>query len=304
MDADAKLDFDASREFLDALFKEVCVEESTLSGGIKLGVGGNVLQNLRETRVVFGNPRDNLIKLTGGLFESVGVDLSEIHKQQMRNRFDFYYLTLAISMMPGRGVQFTRAECILDFFPKGEQEPIVQAIFPKSEWKPVLTWGAGMNLGLNGNLEWVAEMDSRDLPTASHEEIPGRLKSNIGGKGEIKAFVIIPDYSFELGRVTVAATGEGGSECRWRIDKPEIQKAQTIRFATVFKVPKGTKSIEIVGRVWVEPSMSWLTANLGDVYDSLRDKVKRLFMMNDEDRKGVDRLPIGDHERWMIELPA
>jgi hypothetical protein len=239
-------DLQESQALLDQLFDEVSSEEAVMSGGTRLGRGGAALQGLRETKVFFGTPRDNLIHLTPNLFQSVGADLSEVRKRQMREDFDFYYMTLTVSMQPGRGAQFTRVECELDFGPKGPSEPIVQSIFPKSEWKEVLNWGGGMKMGLNGNLESVAGVDMKALPKGLLEKLPGQIKAKIVNKNKLEAFIAIPDYVYKLGRSEIAAMGEGNSRTFWRIEKPDLKEAQTVQFGVVFKVPKGTTAIELV----------------------------------------------------------
>ncbi len=294
-------DLSDAQDLLYELFTAVKSEESTLTAGTKLGMGSDALKSLRETKVTFGNPRNDLIRLTKKLFDNVGVELTEIHKRQMRDQFDFYYMTLTVSMQPGRGAQFTRVECKLDFGPKGTGEPIVQAIFPKSEWREVLSWGGGMNLALNGNLELGAEVR---LPDAVRiENLPTPMRANIANKDELKAFIVVRNYSFKLGRSEIVATGEGSSECYWRIETPNLQETQTLQFGVVFKVPKGTTSIELTGLVAAEPCMNWLVANVRDVFEDLSNKLQDLLRRKDDERKGKECLLIGDHEKWPIPLP-
>ena len=290
-----------AQKLLNELFNEVSAEESPLAAGTKLGTGGNALQSLLKTKISFGNPKDNLVRLTETLFQDIGIEITQLHKQQMSKRFNFYYMTLSVSMQPGRGTQFTRIECALDFAPKGENEPIVQTIFPKSEWKEILTSGVELNLGLNGNLEWIAGISLPDMVMT--EELSGSLKAKVATKNELNAFITITNYSFELGRTEIAAVGEGNSKCFWRIEKPDLRKTQTVKFGIVFKVPKVTKSIELNGMVLAEPSFNWLTANMRYVFEHLSDNLKKFLLLTDDERQGIDRLPIGDHEKLTILLP-
>lgn len=286
-----------TQELLTELFNEVKVAESTLSGGVKLGKGGNALQGLRETKVTFGNPTDNLIRLTPKLFEEVGLELTEIYKRQMRQQFNFYYMTLAVSMQPKRGANFTRLECGLDFGPKGASEPIVQTIFPKNEWHEALSWGGGMYLGLDDNLNWSLGVD---IPNLESKAATLKTNLNIAHKNELKAFITMPDFAFHLGRFDIAATGEGNSECFWRIDKSEIQNLLTAHFGLVFKVPKDVTSLELTGTVIANASVDWLISNLRDVARDLSDHLKELLRRI---RKKERELPIGDHEKWTLPLP-
>jgi hypothetical protein len=291
-------DINDAGQLLDQLLEEVKAEEGTLAGGAKLGPGAQALQQLKETRVTFGNPYNNLARLTPGKLEKFGVELPEIQKQQMNERFDFYYMTLSVSMQPGRGVQFSRLECHLDFKPKGKDEPIIHSIFPNSEWREVLRLGRGMELGLNGNLQWSANVPGDVLQNLPN--LPASIKGQLESKNKMNAYITMPDYSYKLGQTEIAATGEGNSECFWRIDKPELKQAQTVQFNTVFKVPKGLKKIQLTGRVSVEPDFQWLTGKIRDVFEFLGDGLKKLLGAG---RSGKGRLPVGDGEQWDIELP-
>jgi hypothetical protein len=293
-------DLNNTYKLLDELFQEVSDQEGMLTAGTKLGMGGSTLQCLRDTKISFGNPKDNLIHLTEELFHDVGLELSPIHKQQMGDRYNFYYMTLAVSMQPGRGTQFTRVECKLDFAPKGEHEPIVQTLFPNSEWKEMLKLGTELKLGLNGNLDWQAGVSD----PAIMKNLPGSIKANVSSSNEFKACITIPSYSFELGKPEIEAVGAGNSECFWRIEKPDLQKAQTVQFGMVFKVPKATKMLELTALVVVEPDFRWLTTNLADVFDELSSKLKNLLSRKDHERQGKERLPLGDHEKWRLVLPG
>ena len=296
------MDLKAAEELLNQLFEEVKNGEGMLSGGTKLGLGGDSLQQLKKTSISFGNPYHQLTRLTEEKFRGPGSEGDGFQKQ-MLNHFDFYYMTLPVSMQPGRGVQFTRLECHLDFGPKGENEPIVHRIFPKSEWREMLQSGIDFNLGLDGKLEWTLDRENLDNTPTPADNLPAGLKSKLETKNQFKVYMAVPGYRYELGRTEIAALGEGNSQCFWRIDKPQLKKIQTIPLDIVFKVPKGTTSIELTGIVSVEPDFKWLTANIKDVFDILSDKLKGLFKKEPGERKNEERFPCGDHEEWTIKLP-
>ncbi len=283
---------------LEELFQEVSSEEGYLAGGVELGIGGNALQGLRETKVTFGNPKNNLIRLNEERFQKNSLALSPIHQQQMAT-YDFYYMTLASSMQPGPGTQFTRVECKIDLGPKGEDEPIVQSIFPTSEWRDLLKAGVDMTVGLDGNLSWKAA-----VPDLSAVELPGSIQGSVTNANEFKACVTIPKYTFELGRSDITAVGEENSECFWRIDKTDLKKAQTVQFGMVFKVPKGVETLDLTGLVVVEPNFGWLTSKLSDVFEALGSKLQQFLLKKDNERQGKERLPVGAHEKWVLDLPG
>jgi hypothetical protein len=292
-------DLTDSQALLDELFTEVQKKEGTMAGGVKLGVGGRTLDDLRATRISFGNPANDLIRLTPKLFSDLDLELSEIHKRQMRDQFDFYYMTLTLSLQVRGDVQFRRVIAWLGFGPKGPGEPIVQTLFPQSLWKPVLSWGGGLKLGLDANLNWsVAVPDGFDL-----QGVPAELQGKVGNENALKALIAMPDFSYELGRAEIAAAGEGNSECSWDIAQPSLAKTHNLKFGLVFKVPRGTRRVELLGQATAEPSFNWLIANVSNVFSRLNTGLQDLLGQSDDQRRGRERLPIGDHEHWSLDLP-
>ncbi|MCP2728540.1 hypothetical protein [Limnofasciculus baicalensis] len=284
---------------LSDLFQEVQKWEGTLSGGTALGFGAEAVDSLFKTKVSFGNPRDRLIHLTEEIFSNSGTELNNIYKQQMREQFDFYYITLTVDLRPERAARFWRLTCRLDFNPKGSNEPIVQSLFPTQQWRSVMSFGVGMDVGLNGNLEWNIGVDSAQLADLS-QLLPGDLQANLGSKDNLDAFIAIPSYRYELGHPEILTNGEGNSTCYWKIQDNELQKIGTAKFAIVFKVPKGTESITLKGLVWAEPDLNWLTADIRDVFGDLSDRLKQLLRQKNN---AAHRLARGDAEEWTLTLP-
>lgn len=90
---------------LSDLFQEVQKWEGLIAGGTKLGRGAEAVESLRQSKVSFGNPRDRLVRLAEDTFKNSGTELNEIYRQQMREQFDFYYLTLTVDLRPGRAAR-------------------------------------------------------------------------------------------------------------------------------------------------------------------------------------------------------
>lgn len=292
--------FQETDSLLGDLFEEVKKKEAFLSGGQELPLGTAAVGQLLQTKVRFGNPKDSLVFLTEEVFGASGLDINTILRQQMREQYDFYYMTVTVDLVSKPGTQFRRLVCELNFGPKGNREPIVQTTFPNSKWREVINLGIGMELGLNGNLDWVAGVDSTPLGSML-DDLPSELKANIANKNGFKAFVSIPNYTYKLGRSEITTSGEGNSICNWCIDDQELQNCGTMKFAMVFKVPKGTESITLDGIAWAEPNMSWLTADIRDVFDELSAKFKDLFKRGDVAARQLARGVIG--EKWMLILP-
>lgn len=290
-----------AQEFLTTLFTEVQEQESPLAGGTKLGMGSTALQGLRETRIAFGHPTNNLIKLTPALFQATGIELSAIWQQQMQTRFDFYYLTLSVSLQPGKGTQFRRVECWLNFASSGGNDVIIQRMFPTSAWKEILSLGGEVSLTLDGALDWGVSVD---LPAAFNlAQLPVAVQTHLANKDTLKAFVTIPRYTLKLGRTEIAATGEGNSACFWRIERAELRETQSVEFALVFKVPQGTKTVSLTGLVAIEPDMKWLVNSIRNVFAYLSAPLQAILRRHESERNGKERLPLGDHETWTLTLP-
>lgn len=292
-------DLAANASLIEELFSDVTKWEGSLAGGQKLDEGGAALRSLKETKVQFGNPRANLVAITAEQLHGSGIELSSIQTQQLESSHDFYFMTITVDMRPEPGAQFKALACELNFGPKGVDEPIVQSIFPKTLWKNVMTFGGGMNLGLDADLNWKVGVDASKLSALS-DKAP-ELSANLENKNDMKSHIVLHDFSYDLGRFDIAASGEDNSECYWYIQNAELQQMLTTKFSLVFKVPKGTKEFTLTGKAWAEPSMSWLTANVRNVFGNLGGKFQDLFRKRDE---AASDLAQGAAETWTLPLPG
>lgn len=295
----SKPNFDENDTLLSELLKEVQKWEGTLAGGTKLGINAEKVDSLFHTKVSFGNPRDRLIRVTENTFKDIGTELDSIYKQQMQEQFDFYYMTLTTALRSERGARFWRLTCELDFSPKGNNEPIIVSLFPTQKWRSLLGSGVGMDVGLNGKLNWDVGVDTSKLAELL-DLIPEEIKANVASKSNFKAFLAIPAYEYNLGHSEILTNGEGNSTCYWRIQDQELQKIGTAKFGIVFKVPKGTESMTLQGTVWAEPDLNWLTADIRDVFANLSDRLKQLLKQKNEAARHFAR---GDAEQWELNLP-
>lgn len=281
----------------DVLLDQLFQMTTDMAGGQKFDFADRV-DSLRQTKVQFGNPRDNLIALTPRKLHDSGLELSSIRKEQMRTEYDFYYMTITVDLRPQPGAHFQALACELDFGPKGGQEPIVQSIFPQNKWKDVLAFGGGMSLGLDGNLDWNVGIDATKLSELL--SLPADVAASLDNKNAMKSYIVLKDFAYDLGRFEIAAYGEGNSECYWYIQNADLQQSLSTRFGIVFKVPKGTESITLRGVAWAEPKVSWLTANLGDMLKRLKEEFQKLL---NRPEAAAQMLSRGAGEEWIITLP-
>ena len=295
----SKPDFTKNNALLSELLNEVQKWEGTLAGGTKLEVNAEKIDSLFQTIVSFGNPRDQLIGLTENTFTESGTELNSIYKKQMQNQFDFYYMTLTVALRPKRAARFWRLTCEFDFSPKGNNEPIIVSLFPTQKWRSVISFGVGIDIGLNGNLSWNVGVDDAYLAQLSNS-IPKDVKANLISKNNFQAFLALPAYNYNLGHSEILTNGEGNSNAYWRIQDGELQKIGTAKFGIVFKVPKGTESITLQGTVWAEPDINWLTANIRDVFANLSEQFQQLLRQKNQ---VADQFARGDAEKWELNLP-
>ncbi len=285
---------------LKSIAQTVQIAEGNLGsakGDHKVSPAETALQRLDQTRISLGNPRDNLVRLTPRLFTAINVELDPIQKAMLAGN-NFYYMTVAVSMIPGNGVQFSQLKLELDFEPKGSNEPLVHSMFPTAAWKDVITYGAGLSLGLNARLQWSAGLDSDKAAEAlkqAHVNLPGEVSANVSNKNKYSAFITIPDFSYNMGRAEIEAAGEGNSFCYWLFEKPELKESQNVKFGMVFKTPKKVKKVNLTGKIKAQTSMPWLTANLRAVFNALNPNQQNAI------RSG---LVLGDYKEWEVSLPA
>jgi hypothetical protein len=288
-----------SAAILEDFLTEVNKLEGSLAGGqkLELGKGGEALNSLRETKIELGNPRDKLFRLTSNRLKEVGFNLQEIHKRQQSDTYNFYYITVPINLFGSPGVEFDDLICELDFEPKGEQEPIIQALFPTGEWHEVMSYGAGATLTINADygFDMGLNLDEEEL-SKLRQRLPGSITWNVQNKSTMKGIVVIPDFKFSIGRKEIAAAGLQNSHCRWIISAPELHQADNMEFGIVFKVLKECVKIELTAKVTAQPSMSWLAAQLRHLAKSLVQRFQNVI-------RGSEPMVMGAAEKWSLTLP-
>ena len=272
-----------------------------LDAGKSVSLGAADIQLYRSAKIKFSNPLANLEPLTPTLFEQVGIQLSPLHAEQMRHRFDFYHMTLSVQMRPEPGTYFRALGCQLNFGMDTAGEPIVVSIFPDEQWQEVYKFGGSLQLNLDGNLGFEVGIEGLDTAVAQ-STLPAHLQSKLINKNEMNSFIQIPAFAYSRGRFNIAAYGPDGSECYWYLDNDEISQTLTAQFTIVFKVPKGSKAISLKGVAWAEPDMNKLTANFRPVITRFQNSLRDLFSGAN---KGAREFAVTVGETWdEIGLPT
>lgn len=289
--------FEKAQDLLNDLFEEVKSKENKLAGGEtqELRRGTSAVQRLKETTVTFGNPLSKLIRLTVEGFQSKGIELNYEIKQLM-NQYDFYSMVVSVYPKWQPSVLISKLECQLDFGAKGNQQPIVHRIIPDSKWQTLLNAGVSLNMGLDANLDVGVEIDASELIKIANLPDYDQLKASLGTRDEFQAFLVLDVLNYQCGQFNIFAQGEDNSQCYWRIEKPEIKDKSTVKFDIIFKVPKGWESIDLIGKVWIEPNIDWLNGELSDVIQALPPYLRDLFGNKDRAAKSF---AVGIKEEWI-----
>jgi len=254
------------------------------------------LEELGNTRITFGHPEANLVHLTSGLLKKMGLELDAIQKARLKTD-SFYYLTIAVSMIPGDAVVYDQLKCELEFEASdGNRVPIIYKMFPGPEWKAIMQWGGELTLGLGADFNWSINLDLEKPEVMTFfNQLPATIQAKVQNKNNYKGAIKIPSFSYSMGRAEISATGEGNTFGFWDIQKPELKQSQTINFVMVFKAPKSVKKVKLTGKTTAGTSKNWLFSNLKPLLSSLSKSQTETV------KKG---LPLGDYQEWDLKLPA
>ena len=292
-------DFDDTKDLLNDLFADVKRQESFLSGGIEeeLTQGAIAIQRLQQTKVTFTNPDSRLIPLTVEGFKAKNVEL-DYEIQELMKRFDFYSMVISVNPQLQPSVLISSLKCKLKFGEKEQKSPLIHQIIPDSKWQNLVNAGVNLNLGLDANLDIGVGIDAAELANLPDYD---KLKASVGTKNEFKGFITLDGLNYKCGKFILVAQGVDDSQCDWEMQKPEIQEQSTIRFNIIFKVPKGWESIDLIGEVWIEPSIDWLHGELIYVIDSISPHLTNIFGNKE---KAAQKFAVGKKETWNnIKLP-
>jgi hypothetical protein len=158
----------------------------------------------------------------------------------------------------------------------------------------VLNWGGALHLGLDGDMEWSAQVEQVDTKIA---QLEGALAGRVSNMNQASSFVKITPFEYSLGRMEIETTFTA-QKAMWRLDGKHALRSQgQIQFVVLLKAPIELRELQMEVAVQAEPSFDWLTAQVEHVLErlpkSLHDILKK--------KRG---LALQAFEKWTIVLPS
>jgi len=283
-------------ELLDVAIVQARKWETPLGKGRK-GKAERAFEALKKGRLELGHPQAKTQRLRPRDFEERGLTLSPEVKNSMRGKegYAFYVVPVPVLLFPGRGAQYRLLESQLAFDVKrGQRRPAVHSVFPEPVWTPVLNWGGSLNLALDGNLQWGAEVEQSE---ARIGRLGGGLAGRVGNLNQLTSFIKIVPFEHSLGRMEIEAD-HSDRTAMWRLDSKRVfrGKKQT-RLVVLLQAPREASQVWVEAAAQAEVSFGWLTAQISHVFDRLPEAIQGIVKR----QKG---LPLQDFRTWTLDLPA
>ncbi len=128
-------------------------------------------------------------------------------------------------------------------------------------------------------------------------KLDDQLTNFVGRQNRLRGFMgVTPPFEHNLGQMEITAAFSP-STAAWRLDSAKtIRNQGNMPFVIVTKVPKAATQITIEAAAQAEPSFTWLTAQVSQVFDRLPQAIQQII----RGRKG---LPLQDFQTWTLDLP-
>ena len=283
-------------ELLSAAIAEARKWETPLGKGRK-GKAERAFEALSKGRLELGHPQAKTQRLRPKDFQERGLTLSPEVKKSMwgKDGYAFFVLPVPVLLFPGRGAQYRLLESQFAFDVKGEKrQPAVHSIFPEPLWTPVLNWGGGLNLALDGNLQWGAEVEQTE---ARIGRLSGGLAGRVGNLNQLTSFIKIVPFEHSLGRMEIEAE-HSDTTAMWRLEGKRVfrGKKQT-RLVVLLQAPKEARQVRVEAAAQAEVAFDWLTAQVSHVFERLPEAIQGIVKR----QKG---LPLQDFQTWTLDLPV
>lgn len=218
-------------------------------------------KKLKEEQALF-SPRLDVIPLTKEKFEQRNIQLPDDLEYRMKNN-DFYLISIPVTLFPLAGWAFTRLECYLEFCPEekdANQRPIIHEIFPEDVWQEILTFEDSLNLGLDENLAFRAEIEKLEGKWKQLSgDVQGKISANFGGKANL----VVGPFSYRIRRSKILGRGRGNVQAFWRLDSNQYVQQEDVSLGVVLSVPK-TRALPVfaVGQLQAYHSSQLLSSDI------------------------------------------
>jgi len=190
-------------------------------------------------------------------------------------RFDFYLLTIPVTLLPKSGWAFRQLECNLCFNADAsdQQRPVAHEIFPTSEWIEVFRASQTLSVGLDENLQFKLAPSS----FGGGPRLSDAVQAQVELKSGVKSTLILGPFNYTIRRPKIVAVGKGNVWVSWRLDGEEYFEREVPRFGVVLKVPKSIRRIDVLGTLRAERDFHFFTADIRYLLKYVREKTRRFW---------------------------
>ena len=208
----------------------------------------NQIEKLQKEQAKF-SPRLDVIPLTNKNFQQRGIEPSDDLKARMKYNH-LYLIQIPVTLFPLSGWAFTRLECWIEFCPDEEdanQRPIIHEIFPEDVWREILTFEDSLNLGLDENLAFRAEVEKLAGKWQKlSANTQAKIAANLGGKANL----VVGPFSYRIRRAEILGRGRKNVEAFWRLDGNQHVQQEDVLLGVVLTVPKTRKQpVHAIGKL-------------------------------------------------------
>ncbi|MCI0738430.1 MAG: hypothetical protein L0Y72_05255 [Gemmataceae bacterium] len=185
-----------------------------------------------------------------------------------------WQVDIPVTVFPKRDRGFDLVECLVEFGAENKADYLqVVGLFPKERDR---VFGK-TQLGLDAKLQLDASQALGVLPAALAGAGGLTTVEEAGLKFKVSTKFDVEHTHFRNCAMVEIVRGIGG---RWRLDDPHNQRtvrAESHQFQAILETADGIGPVHAAGYIQAQSSLRWVTATLGSIWESLKDKVKALF---------------------------
>src|SRR5579885_3592578 len=201
--------------------------------------------------------------------------------KQLAARNDFYWLDITINLHPKTKWAFNQIRVDIEFnpyAPKDGTRPKAYQIFPDEQLVEYMKVHAQAQVGLDANLNLVAQLPSIHIPAATAPlPIITDLSAGVGTKNNLSLGFEIPPHILSLKADKITHAPPMLEKVWWELHGKEFSREHRPLLSVIVQVPKGTREFKIRGEMDVARSFKYAPANLREAIEDLPAKFRELF---------------------------